>query len=290
MYSFARGLWLSVGCILQLLYRVSAGIDITYPIAGTNYTSGPYQIQWTSNNGDPSNITIYLATYNSSDVITNELRCITWDTSSGSTYISMTEEPPKGNSWTWMFYDSSEPLNLDQNEIAESAHFIFSGSLLPTAPGNTTSNPHHSISAGAAGAIGVVLTLVVVAICLLAYIFFYRKRQRIAKDHVVDHRPEKGHYKPELEGRNDGNVASRTQPLEYQDMHAPAVPLPESSNRGELSAFAQHELYGDTRGYCNSEMPTHANTSQIPSFELATHSTQNSVPTIKRKKVGVAGQ
>jgi hypothetical protein len=189
-----------------------------------------------------------------------------------------------------MFYDSSEPLNLDQNEIAESAHFIFSGSLLPTPVGNTTSNPHHSISAGAAGAIGVVLTLVVVAVCLLAYIFFYRKRQRIAKDNVVDPRPEKGHYKPELEGRNDGNVASRTQPLTHQDMHAPAMPPPVLSNTSELSAFAQHELYGNTRGYHNSQMPTHANTSQIPSFELATHSTQNAVPTIRRKEVGVAGR
>jgi hypothetical protein len=190
-----------------------------------------------------------------------------------------------------MFYDSSEPLNLGQNEIAESAHFIFAGSLLPTPAGNTTSYPHHSISAGAAGAIGAVLTLVVVAVCLLAYIFLYRKRQRIARGNVVDPRPEKGHYKPELEGRNDGNVAGTIQPLTHQDMQFDAMPLPVLSNRSELSTFAQHELYGNTRGYHNSQMPAHANTSQIPSFELATHSTQNAVlPTIKRKEVGIAGQ
>jgi hypothetical protein len=189
-----------------------------------------------------------------------------------------------------MFYDSSEPLNLGQNEIAESAHFFFPGSLLPTPAGNMTSSPHHSISAGAAGAIGAVLTLVVVAVCLLSYIF-YRKRQRIARDNVVDPRTEKGHYKPELEGRNDGNAAGRTQPLTHQDMQSSAMPLPVLSNTSELSAFAQHELYGNTRGYHNSQMPVHANTSQIPSFELATHSTQNAVlPMIKRKAVGVAGQ
>jgi hypothetical protein len=190
-----------------------------------------------------------------------------------------------------MFYDTSKPLNLDQNEIAESAHFFFPGSLLPTVAKNTPSYPHHSISAGAAGAIGVVVTLAVVAVCLLAYIFCYRKRQRIAKDNVVDSRPEKGHSKPELEGRDYENVASRTQPLTSQEMQASAMPLPILSDRSELSASARHELYGNTQGYHNSQMPTHANTSQIPSSELQTYSPQNAaLPTIKRKEVGVAGQ
>jgi hypothetical protein len=190
-----------------------------------------------------------------------------------------------------MFYDTSKPLNLDQNEIAESAHFFFPGSLLPTGTGNTTSYSHHSISAGAAGAMGVVLTLAVVAVCLLSYIFSYRKRQRIARDNVVDPRPEKGHSQPELEGRDYENMASRTQPLTYQEMQASVMPLPVLSDRGELPGFARHELYSNTQGYHNSQMPTHANTSQIPSFELQTHSPQNAVlPTIKRKEVGAAGQ
>jgi hypothetical protein len=49
--------------------------------------------QYTS--GDPSNITIYLVTYNGSTII-NNLPALTWATSAGSTYIHMTENPVNG--------------------------------------------------------------------------------------------------------------------------------------------------------------------------------------------------
>lgn len=192
-----------------------------------------------------------------------------------------------------MFYDTSKPLNLDKNEIAESAHFFFPGSLLPTVPGTTPSSPHHTISAGAAGVVGAVVTLAVVAVCLLAYIFCYRKRRRIAENAAVDPGPEESHFKPELEGREYENVASRTQPLIDQEMQVSAAPLPVLSDRSELTApaSARHELYGNTQGYYNPQMPTKGNTSQISRSELQTQSPQNvALPTIKRKEIGGAWQ
>ncbi len=192
-----------------------------------------------------------------------------------------------------MFYDTSKPLILNQNEIAESAHFFFPGSLLPTVPETTPSSSHHTISAGAAGAIGAVITLAVVAVCLLAYIFCYRKRQRIVEYDVVNPGPEKGNFKPELDGREYENVASRTQPLKNQEIQASVTPLPVFSDRSELtaSASAPHELYGNTQGYYNPQMPANGNTSQIPRSKLLTQSLQNAaLPTIKRKEIEGAWQ
>lgn len=195
-----------------------------------------------------------------------------------------------------MFYDTGKPINLNQNEIAESAHFFFPGSLLPTVPGTTPSSSHHTISAGAAGVVGAVVTLAVVAVCLLAYIFCYRKRQRIAENVAVDPAPaapEKSHFKPELEGREYENVASRPQPSINQEMQVSAAPFPVLSDRSELtaSASARHELYGNTQGYYNPQMPISGNTSQVPRSELQTQSPQNKpLPTIKRKEIGGAWQ
>jgi hypothetical protein len=222
------------------------------------------------NSNDPSNITIYLTTY-SGDSIINNLRCLTWDTTAGSVYITMTEQAPFGyvlgynsklgfaadiylrESWTWMFYDASVSINLGNNQIAESARFFISGSLLPTTSSSTTtatmtsiistffpsttnittSSPspgNNNISAGAAGAIGAAATIVVVAACLLvAYYYFYRTRQI----NVIHSTPEKSYTRPELDsGYNTNNRISLTG---------------DYSNR--------HEVHGDVQGYGNSELP-----------------------------------
>jgi hypothetical protein len=192
-----------------------------------------------------------------------------------------------------MFYDTGKPINLNQNEIAESAHFFFPGSLLPTVPGTTPSSSHHTISAGAAGVVGAVITLAVVAVCLLAYIFCYRKRQRIAENAAdlaaIDPGPEKSYFKPELEGREYENVASKPLPAISQEMQVSASPLPVLSDRSELTAStsARHELYDNTQGYYSPQMPASGTTSQIPRSELQTQSPQNKpLPTIKRKEIG----
>jgi hypothetical protein len=186
-----------------------------------------------------------------------------------------------------MFYDTSKPIDPGQNEIAESAHFFFPGSLLPTGTETNPSHPHHGISAAAAGAIGVVLTLAVVAACLFAYFFCYRKRPRRVKDDVVNPLPEKHNLKPELDGRIDENVASTIQDLKSQDTQASAMPLLVPSDRNELSASARHELYGYSQGYHGSQRPIAANNSQFPSFELETLSPRDGLlHTIKRKQVG----
>jgi hypothetical protein len=83
----------------------------------------------------------------SGDTIINNLRSITWPTSAGSVYITMSEQAPFGyvlgyNSkldfaadiylrelWTWMFYDTNAPINLSNNEIAGSATFSFQDPL-----------------------------------------------------------------------------------------------------------------------------------------------------------------
>jgi hypothetical protein len=48
MRSPFHGLWLSLVYLLQLLGRVDATIDITFPTDGWNYTAAPYKVQWTS--------------------------------------------------------------------------------------------------------------------------------------------------------------------------------------------------------------------------------------------------
>jgi hypothetical protein len=167
-----------------------------------------------------------------------------------------------------MFYDTSKPLNLDQNEIAESAHFFFPESLLSTVPGTTPISPHHTIALCAAEFIGASVTLTVVVVCLLAYICCYRKRQRT-------------------------NVVSRTRPLINQEMQVSAAHLPVLSDSSELtaSASAPHELYGNTQGDYNPQLPTNGNTSQISRPELQMQSPQNvAFPTIKGKEIGGAWQ
>jgi hypothetical protein len=158
-----------------------------------------------------------------------------------------------------MFYDTSKPLNLDQNEIAESAHFFFPGSLLPTVPGTTPISPHHAIALCAAEFIGASVTLTVVVVCLLAYICCYRGRRRI-------------------------NMASRTRPLVNREMQVSAAPLPVLSNSSELTASAPHELYGNMQGDYNPRLPTNGNTSQISRSELQMQSPQIAAfPTINRE-------
>jgi hypothetical protein len=157
--------------------------------------------------------------------------------------------------------------NLDQNEIAESAHFFFPGSLLPTVPGSTPISPHHAIALCAAEFIGPSVTLTVVVVCLLVYICCYRKHQRI-------------------------NVARRTRPLINQEMQVSVAPLPVLSDSSELtaSASAPHELYGNTQGDCIPQLPANGNTAPISRSELQMQSPQNAAfPTIKREEIRELG-
>jgi hypothetical protein len=158
-------------------------------------------------------------------------------------------------SWTWMFYDTSVSINLGSNEIAESAHFYISGSVISTSSSSTTSATTTSlvstfspstanitttspspgkdgISAGAAAGTGVAATIAFVVLCLLvAYFCLYRKRQK--KDNVIHSTPGKGHTKPELDGGYNAN------------------------NRFFLTRddSNQHEVHGDAQGYGNTELP-----------------------------------
>lgn len=227
---------------------------------------------------DPSNITIYLTTYSGNTII-NNLRCLTWATTAGSVYITMTEQAPFGyvfgydskldfaadmylrESWTWMFYDTNARINVDSNQIAESAHFFISGSLISsssfsvsatttslistssssttsatTTPLISTTSPSPGkggISAGAAGAIGVAATLTTVALCLfVAYYCFYRTRPK--KDvNVIHSTPERGHTKPELDNGYNANKRFFL--------------TGDGSNR--------HEVHGDAQGYGDTELP-----------------------------------
>jgi hypothetical protein len=79
------------------------------------------------------------------------------------------------------------------------------------------------------------------------------------------------------------NVASRIRPLINQEMQVSAAPLPVLPT----SASAPHELYGNTQGDYNPQLPTNGNTSQISRSELQMQSPQNAAfPTIKRKEMG----
>lgn len=84
----------------------------------------------------------------------------------------MSQTAPIGQSWTWQFYDPSQSLQLGSDQIAESEHFSITGALLPE-------SAKKGLSAGAAAAIGVVVTLLVVTAGMAAaWYFVYRPRQR----------------------------------------------------------------------------------------------------------------
>ncbi|KAJ9500874.1 hypothetical protein H2202_003432 [Exophiala xenobiotica] len=112
--------------------------------------------------------------------ISNYLKCLNWTTDSGSVYITASEGAPRGDYWTWMFYDTSVPIQLGSNHIAESAHFLVNGSTLsPSDYSNPNSSGKKGLTAGAAAGIAVVVTLLVSVLCGTAALFlWYQPRQK----------------------------------------------------------------------------------------------------------------
>lgn len=99
----------------------------------------------------------------------------------------MSQTAPIGQSWTWQFYDPTQTLQLGSDQIAESEHFTIEGALLPE-------TPKKGLSAGAAAAVGVIVTLLVVIGCLAAawyFIYLPRKRRDQRQDPALHSTPAK---------------------------------------------------------------------------------------------------
>jgi hypothetical protein len=143
------------------------------------------------------------------------------------------------NSWKWVIYDTSKPIQLSSNDIAESPQFFIQGSTLPssttssspsaTKTPSSTQSSHASkkLSAGAGAGIGVVVTLVIV-VCLLTGYYFFRRSRRARNnpscgldDPSPDTHPQ-NFSKPELDNEaSENDYSSSTGNRQYQPTHVP---------------------------------------------------------------------
>jgi hypothetical protein len=226
------------------------------------------------------------------------------------------------DSWRWMFYDTSLPIHLGSNEIAESAQFLIRGATISTTSAITATattsptalpslNAKSGLSAGAAAGIGVITTIGFVLICLLAG-YCFRRRRQIGATHSTSPRD---HGKPEL-GVNEHSTSrgsedtrrseppratfnmNETLPSAHHEMEGHSgtapVPPPVNTNSNELSSVARHEMQHHARVNQHSEMSGDAVTQVIPRKELPSHNpyempghlrTNQISPAISRKEL-----
>jgi hypothetical protein len=142
---------------------------------------------------------------------------------------------------------------------------------------------HHGISAGAGAAIGVVVTLLIIAGCLTAYYFLYHRRKQskknIEKDTIeaVNARPEEGPTKPELDGKTLASTTAQALPPQYEMQANPTPAIP----RTELAVSSlQHELAGNT-GQVTATIPHELYTQSPPGIP----NSEPRLPSIRRKEV-----
>ncbi|OAP59097.1 hypothetical protein AYL99_06395 [Fonsecaea erecta] len=259
----ARVHFLLLLLLVHLLANVTA-LEITYPKIGTIYpTRGPLDVQWQSTSDfDPTELAIYLATYSGQN-LKSEQRCIVAVIDDGSTAITLSQPPPQGDSWTWMFYDDSLIISLGNNYVAESVHFQFQSATPTPTPAASTGTSSAGLSPGVAAAIGVGGTLVVVALGLVVgYCCFYRRRQQRKRETIsaVPYTPGHRYSKQELDskpGTAHGPAFSSApiNPPSYAGMKGavqhemevypgtPSTPVPSNdlvSPGAELSVKARH--------------------------------------------------
>ncbi|OQU97808.1 hypothetical protein CLAIMM_03692 [Cladophialophora immunda] len=250
--------------LVHLLASVTA-LEVTYPKIGTVYpTKGPLDVQWQSTSDfDPTELAIYLATY-SGQTLKSEQRCIVAVIDDYSTAITLSQPPPQGDSWTWMFYDNDLVISLGNNYVAQSVHFQFQ-SATPTPTTSSTPSAKDSssgLSPGIAAAIGVGGTLVVVALGLfIGYCCFYRRRQQKKRETIsavpytpghryskqeLDSKPGTAHGQPFSSSANAHSYAEMKAPAQHEmEVYpvSPSVPLPPNelvSPGAELSVKARH--------------------------------------------------
>ncbi|OAL33668.1 hypothetical protein AYO20_07006 [Fonsecaea nubica] len=217
---------------LVLLHLLNvAALEITYPKIGTVYpTKGPLDVQWQSTSEfDAVELAIYLATY-SGQTLKSEQRCIVAVIDDGSTAITLSQPPPDGDSWTWMFYDDLQTISLGNNYIAQSVHFQFqSPTPTPTPSPSTTSTPSTKnssvgLSPGVAAAIGIGGTLVVVGAGLfVGYCCFYRRWQRKKRETIsaIPYTPGHRYSKQELDSKPGTAYGVHTHSIPHADMKLP---------------------------------------------------------------------
>ncbi|KAJ9617133.1 hypothetical protein H2200_000854 [Cladophialophora chaetospira] len=256
-----------LACCLALLSRISFALQVTYPTQNAVYSAaGPWDIQWLEQQGDPSEVTIYMNTY-TNNKISNYLKCLNWTTDSGSVYITTSQGAPRGDYWTWMFYDASAPIQLSTNHIAESAHFIVNGSTLSSSD-HASSSGKKGLPAGAAAGIAVVVMLLVLALCgTAAFFLWYRPHQRKRSLDAPAAGSVEELCKPEL-GDNPGTSNSASTAPPRPQMQAPGQsPGPESPTTREFEmesgvnrtpVVRRSELSAPTRLYEMDRENTHS--------------------------------
>jgi len=206
------------------------------------------------------------------------------------------------DSWKWMFYDTSQPIDLGSNEIAESAPFLIRGATISTtsvSSGSTATattpptaspslNAKSGLSAGAGAGIGVTMTIVFILICLLAAYCFRRRRQtstthsasaQVYAQHelgVSEHPTSRGSedIRRSEPPRATFNM-NETLPSTHHEMEGHfgtnPVPPPVNTNSNELSSAARNEMQHYPQVNQHSEMPGNTVTQVIPRKELPSH-------------------
>lgn len=190
------------------------------------------------------------------------------------------------DSWKWMFYDTSQPINLGSNEIAESAQFLIRGATISTTSASSAStatattpstaspslNAKSGLSAGAAAGIGVTMTIVFVLICLLAGYCFRRRRQTSTTHSTSAQVYSKHELGVNEHSTSSGSEATRrseppratfnmneTLPSAHHEMEGHSgtdpVPPPVNTNSNELSSVARHKMQHCSQVNQHSEMP-----------------------------------
>jgi hypothetical protein len=191
-----------------------------------------------------------------------------------------------------MFYDTSQPIRLGSNQIAESAQFFIQGSSIPTSstssagtattttPSTASSYPiaKSGLSVGAAAGIGVIATIAVVLLCLLVgYYCFYRRRQGHNNINNTHSTPTQVYTKHELEDRHSRNDRSSSiadednqrselshtttrmndrLPSAHHEMASTAFVAPPSNiNSRESPPVARHEMQDYSRADRHAEVP-----------------------------------
>ncbi|KIX95810.1 uncharacterized protein Z520_08518 [Fonsecaea multimorphosa CBS 102226] len=267
--------------LVHLLASVTA-LEVTYPKIGTIYpTKGPLDVQWQSNDDlDPTELAIYLATY-SGQTLKSEQRCIVATIDDGSTAITLSQPPPQGDSWTWMFYDNDLIISLGNNYIAQSVHFQFQSATPTPTPIASAGSSSKGLSPGIAAAIGVGGTLVVVALGLfVGYCCFYRRRQQKKRETIsalpytpghryskqeLDSKPGTAHGPPLSSSSNPPSYAGIKEPAQHEMEVYPSSPSTPLSSGNVVSPGA--ELSVNAR---HSHLPRqHVNTPSSPWSELA---------------------
>ena len=226
---------------------------------------------------DPQNVQIYLATYDDSNV--NYLQGPETATSEGNEEITFSEGPPPGQSWTWQFYDASRPVETGVNQIAESDHFTFAASVLP-------SPKKKGLSAGAAAGIAIVIILLFAAAGAAAFWWFYYRpraqRRRKAHGEVLFQPPQAEIYAGKHELGSDGLNPSSTltspdhgpthpfhqpQPYPLSPVSPNLSPQYELENPHRVQAY--HEMAGQGQQWQQQGPPPEPHSAELSSTNLS---------------------